>query len=153
MKKIIYLIIIAIGLLQIIGYVIDNKTIRGIGIAIASSPLPIVFTQVKNVETFASEFFIIYTDTKGIYQKKQITPMMYSKLKGPYNRRNIYGAAISYGPILNKKILNPVLDYAICKKVLLDELGFPKDGRNYKILIETKTFTRNNVWTLQPNCN
>mgnify|MGYP001129739775 CR=1 FL=1 len=123
MRKYLYILVVFIGCVQIIGHVIGVKEVKAFGMLTSSSPLPIVFTEVKGVETFASDFYIEYLDENNKQVSKQITPEMYAKLKGPYNRRNVYGAAISYGPILDKKILNPVLEYGICKKVLLKPIS------------------------------
>jgi hypothetical protein len=153
MRKYLYLFIIAIGLIQTFGYLLGNKTIKGIGQATASSPLPIVFTDVKGVETFASDFYLEFTNENGMKEEIQITPNLYSKLRGPYNRRNIYGAAISYGPILKKEIWESVLNYGLCKSVLVKEMNMPSNGNNYSIKIKTKTAGRNNEWTLKPTCN
>ena len=149
MRNYLYILVIFIGCIQIIGHVIGVKEVKAFGMLTASSPLPIVFTEVKGVETFASDFYIEYIDEHGKQVSEQITPEMYAKLKGPYNRRNVYGAAISYGPILDKKILNPVLEYGICKKVLLNEMGFPESGTNYVIKIRTKTKGRDAIWYLK----
>jgi hypothetical protein len=151
-KKLIYILIITIGFLQVIGYLSGIKAIRGLGLASASSPLPIVFTEVKGVETFASDFFIHYTDSSGAEIQAAITPHMYSKLKGPYNRRNIYGAAISYGPVLKKELWESVFNYGLCKQVLLREMELPLSGKNYFIRIETKTSGRNDAWNLKYDC-
>lgn len=152
MRKYIYIMVIIIGLLQIIGYLSRIKIIRGIGVALCSSPLPIVFTEVKGIETFASDFYIEFTNEKGEQEVFQITSGLYSKLNGPYNRRNIYGAAISYGPLLKKELWEAVLNYGLCKKVLLAEMGLPQTGKDYSIRIKTKTAGRNNEWILKPDC-
>jgi hypothetical protein len=153
MRKYLYLLVILIGLLQPIGYLLGNKSIKGIGQASGSSPLPIVFTEVKGVETFASNFYIQFINNEGNNAEYQITPHLYSKLKGPYNRRNIYGCAISYGPILKKEIWESILNYGICGKVLLKEMGLPLTGKNYSIRIKTKTSRKNDEWILKPNCS
>jgi hypothetical protein len=153
MRKIVYLLIIALGLVQVLGYMLGNKTLRGLGMATCSSPLPIVFTEVKGVETFASDFFIQFTDDSGLKQRVQITPALYSTLKGPYNRRNIYGAAIAYGPVLKKDLLESVLQYGLCKKVLLKEMELPLTGNDYNIIIQTKTTGRKDEWILKPSCS
>lgn len=152
MRKYIYILIVIIGLLQAIGFLLGNKMIRGMGTVSGSSPLPLVFTEIKGVETFASDFYIQYVTAEGKKEEIQITPAMYSKLKGPYNRRNIYGAAISYGPILRKEIWGSVFDYGFCKKTIIKEMGLPPDGTDYAIKIRTKTAGRDDVWTLTPVC-
>lgn len=152
MRKVLYVLVISIGLIQTVGYILGNKTLRGLGMATCSSPLPIVFTEVKGVETFASDFFVQFTDDKGAQQRVQITPSMYSKLKGPYNRRNIYGAAIAYGPVLNKDLLASILNYGFCKQILLQEMELPLTGNDYQIIIKTKTAGRTDEWILKPTC-
>jgi hypothetical protein len=152
MRKALYLTIIIVGLLQTIGYLFSNKIIRGIGLASGSSPLPIVFTEVKGLETFASDFYIQFTDTLGRQQEIKITPVLYSKLQGPYNRRNVYGAAISYGPILSEELCGSVLNYGLCKKILIQEMELPSTSKNYSVRIVTKTKNRNAQWILKPNC-
>lgn len=152
MKKTIFVIIVIIGFLQIIGYLTKVKTIRNLGVVSASSPLPIVFTEVKGVETFASNFYIRYKDQNRKSQEIQITPEIYSKFKGPYNRRNIYGAAISYGPVLPEKIWKSILSYGLCNDILKDELEIPIIGNNFSIYIETRTKGRNDTWELNATC-
>lgn len=152
MRKALYVLVVAIGLLQITGYLLKNKTIKGLGAATASSPLPIVFTQVKEVETFASDFYLQYVDENSAQKEVRITPEIYSRLKGPYNRRNIFGAAISYGPVLPEQLWKSVLAYAICNKVLLTEIGLPATAKNVTVRIKTKTKGRNNEWILNPDC-
>jgi hypothetical protein len=44
---------------------------------------------------------------------------MYAKLRGPYNRRNVYGAALAYGPVLasdprTRAMFDEVSRYALC---------------------------------------
>jgi len=152
-RKILYGIIILIGFLQIIGFVTTIQPIRSLGIVTASSPLPIVFTEVKGVETFASNFYIQFRKDNGAMEKIKITPELYSKFKGPYNRRNIYGAAISYGPVLPKTIWEPVLSYGLCQNVLRDELGIEVTTNEFSILIETRTEGRDDQWILDMNCD
>ena len=152
MRKAFYLIVVVVGLLQIIGYLLGNNLIKGLGAATASSPLPIVFTEVKGVETFAGEFHIVYTDNDGTKQDVLVTPELYSRLRGPYNRRNIYGAGISYGPVLPEALWKSVLEYGICRKVLIEELGLPDTATDISICIKSKTKGRKNQWILIPEC-
>lgn len=152
MRKTLYIVVLAIGLLQIIGYLTKVKIIRDLGVVTASSPLPIVFTEVKGVETFASDFFFQFTNQNGSLEKIKITPEIYSKFKGPYNRRNIYGAAISYGPVLPEKIWKAVLTYGLCNNILRDELQVPVTAQDFSIFIKTRTKGRNNTWILNTTC-
>ncbi|NQX92317.1 MAG: hypothetical protein HRT74_09415 [Flavobacteriales bacterium] len=142
-----------VGSLQIIGWVINSKSVRGLGMAYCSSPLPIVFTEVKGVETFAADFFVCYRDGSGTNQKVQITPQRYSMLKGPYNRRNVYGAAISYGPVLDSTLWSSVLKHGTCNGSLLQEMGIPDEAENPYILIQSKTVESGKEWILKVDCD
>ncbi len=152
-KKFIYTLLVLVGLLQSIGFIIKSKEVRGLGMASASSPLPIVFTEVKGVETFASNFYVSYNTSTGEADTVQITPTIYSQLNGPYNRRNVYGAAISYAPVLPDSLRTSVLQFGLCEGTLLEELGIPSDAKNVSIIIRTRTAGRNQEWIYQVDCN
>jgi len=151
-QLLLYALVLLIGSLQIIGYVTGLDIVRNLGRVTSSSPLPLVFSEVKGVETFASNFYMRYDDANGQQQRIKITPEMYSKLKGPYNRRNIYGAAISYGPVLPEDLWQSVINYGLCNDILKDELKVPVSKDNFSIYIETRTQGRNDNWTLNANC-
>ena len=118
----------------------------------ASSPLPIVFTEVKGVETFASDFYLSWKNEAAEQVELKITPALYSKFKGPYNRRNIYGAAISYGPVLPPQMWQQVLTYGLCNDILKNELEIPVTNDNFSILIKTRTNGKTDEWKLNANC-
>ena len=60
-----------------------------------------------------------------------LTPNVYNGLEGPYNRRNVYGAAIAYGPILassphTRDMWQSVARFAFCEdKSVITELSLP----------------------------
>ena len=67
-----------------------------------------------------------------------LTPEVYARLRGPYNRRNVYGAVLAYGPVLATDAaaaaaVRAVARYALCGDApLLRELGIDPadvDGR------------------------
>ena len=152
MRKIIYSLIVAIGFLQTIGYLTKVENIRNLGILSSASPLPIVFTEVRGVEAFAADFYLSWTDESNKLQEVKLTPALYAKLKGPYNRRNAFGAAIAGGPILPEKIWKPILQYGLCENVLENELGLAIDKESCELLIKTRTKDRNDEWKLKFNC-
>ena len=152
MKNLLYVGIVLIGMLQIIGYVSKVEVIRSLGILTSSSPLPLVFTEVKGVETFVSDFYIRYTDEIGVAQELQLTPEVYKHLKGPYNRRNIYGAAIGYGPVLPESLWNSVLSYGLCNHGLNEEFNISNEVTDVSIFIKTRTARKNDSWELRPSC-
>jgi hypothetical protein len=58
---------------------------------------------------------------------------LYARLHGPYNRRNVYGAVLAYGPVLQadprtQPLFEAVARYALCEEApLLRELGIDPD--------------------------
>ncbi len=121
--------LIGIGLSQIIGDILQIKALNGLALAVNSSPAPKVFCTADSLETFSSQFLIEWKDIAGDQHSVFLTPEMASKMKGPYNRRNVYGAILSYGPILEtnphmKQLYETVLAYGTQGKApLLTEMG------------------------------
>jgi len=149
MREILSLVLVFIGLIQSIGFVTGQAWLKGIGVMTVSSPLPIVFTEQKGLETFANDFFLEYEDKKGKQQSIQLTSELYKKLNAPYNYRNVVGAAISYGPVLPKELVDRVLEHTFQNpgKISL-ALGLELPLTNASIVIKTKTKDKNETYVL-----
>lgn len=146
--------LLALGLLQMAGYLTGSRALRGLGAATVASPLPIVFSDVKGLETFASEFTLKVSRVAQISEHIPVTPELYAKFGGPYNRRNVYGAAISYGPRLPEPLWRSVLGYGFCANgPLAKGLGLGEGLREVTVEIETKTEGRVGIWNLDVSCN
>ena len=144
-------VLLAIGLMQMTGFVTGSRIVRGLGAATAASPLPKVFSDVRGHETFAADFAILY-EANGAMVRVPITPELYARLRGPYNRRNVYGAALSYGPRLPRDLWESVFRYGFQPGgPFQKELGIPRDARNVRVEIRTRTRGRKDVWILQPD--
>ena len=130
-KNWLYAFVVGLGLLSSLGFVIGSLELRGIGAAIGSSPLPIVFTTVKGLETFSSSFYLEFKDGKKI----KITPDLYSKLRGPYNYRNAIGAAIAYGPLMEEELRLSVYNHFFCEKSMLQLMGAGVNVQNFEIIV------------------
>jgi hypothetical protein len=126
--------IIAIGLtfvgcLQVAGDITGFLPAKALGAASHASPAPKVFTAHDGLETFSARFLIGYRGPDGQARFLEMTPSVNKRLRGPYNRRNPYGAAIAGAPILHSSdVLRPMheamLHHAFCsKRNLLAELG------------------------------
>ncbi len=124
------LFLLAIGLLQMTGDITDLALLKGIGAATAASPAPKVFSAVRGLETYSSRFVLECEDAESERSALSVdlTPQMYAKLRGPYNRRNVFGAVLAYGPVLaNDPRARPMFEavsrYALCgSRPLLEEL-------------------------------
>ena len=60
------------------------------------APAMKVFTAHKGYETYSTTFELSVKHVDGQTKNMQLNPKNYSGLKGPYNRRNVYGALIAY---------------------------------------------------------
>lgn len=128
------LFLLAIGLLQMTGDLLRLPQLKGLAAATGASPAPKVFSSVQGLETFSSEFYIEWKDRNGAAHAIKLTPEMYSCIQGPYNRRNVFGAALSYAPILardprTRPMYDAVVRYSLCGSApLLREMGIdPRD--------------------------
>lgn len=146
-QKIVYLILLLIGLLQIIGLTPGLQPLRGLGLATVAAPLPLVFSHFRGNETFAADFKLQLLKNEQIVFDQQIDSQMYSLLRGPYNRRNIYGAVFAYGAYLNKpgevELVQSVLKRGFCDGgPLKGEFGIESDFDTVHIHVHTKTASR-----------
>ena len=126
-------ILVVIGTLQMIGDLTGVSAIKGIGAASAASPAPKVFTAHEGFETYSGRFFVLWTDRAGQAHELHLTPEVYAGVRGPYNRRNAYGAALSYAPVLfDNEATRPMLDAAVqhtfCGgSTILEEIGIDRN--------------------------
>ena len=139
------IVLLAVGLAQMGGDLLHVPSLKGVAAATAASPAPKVFSSVRGLETYSTRFFIEWTDIAGQIHSVEITPERTRGLRGPYNRRNVYGAVLAYGPIMEtdtalRPMFESVSHYALCGEApLLRELG-----------IDTKNMQGNPVVRLQP---
>ena len=128
--------LLVLGLLQMSGDVLERaglrsvgRPLKGIGAATTASPAPKVFSAVRGLETYSTRFFLEWQGADGAAHSLELTPEVYARLRGPYNRRNVYGAVLAYGPVLatderTRPLFESVACYALCGEApLLRELG------------------------------
>lgn len=144
------LAILAVGCLQMAGFVLENRILRGLGAASGASPLPKVFSAVNDYETFAADFTILY-ELAGKSNEIAVTPAFYQRLKGPYNRRNVYGAALAYAPVLPEKIWKTVFSYGLQNGgAFFSELGLPEKAARVRVRVRAKTEGSDAQWIFDP---
>ncbi len=111
-------LLLALGLLQMVGFACGSRTLRGLGLASAASPLPLVFSHREGQETFAADFSVRIEDAQGGVHEHTVDGDLYRRLGGAYNRRNVYGAAFSHGPSLRspeaRELVDDVLRHGFC---------------------------------------
>ena len=113
------------------------------------------------LETYSSRFFLEWTDRQGRAHSLALTPEIYSRLDGPSNRRNVYGAALAYGPVLStdprtQSMFQAVIRYAFRGEApVLNELGInPIDVAGHvRVRLEPIAGTPADLpWVLEPSC-
>ena len=117
-----------LGSLQFIGFFAETlgasklgRAVRGVGLVSVAAPLPLVFSAHDGLETFAQTYVITLSwgeGTKKSPTRLEIDPKLYSQASGSYNRRNIYGAVFSHGPVIAKRsgtaLIDAVIRYGLC---------------------------------------
>lgn len=107
------------------------KWLKSFAMASNSAPAPRVFSSSNEWETFSSRFLIDFKSTSDSSHSFQLTPEVFSRLKGPDMRRNVYGAILASAPALSvsKKTLpmmRSILEYGFCgEQKIFKELKFP----------------------------
>src|SRR5262249_55411850 len=91
-------ILLVVGLSQMSGDLLRLPALKAIGAATGASPAPKVFTATRGMEAYSTRFYLAWTDRLGVARELRLTPEIYQRLAGPYNRRNIYGAVLAGGP-------------------------------------------------------
>jgi len=114
-------LIVVIGCLQMAGDVFGLPVVKAIGALSHMSPAPKVFTTQNGFETFSSTFVLHAWDDRHGLTALPLTPQVNANVRGPYNRRNAYGAALSYGPVLaasphTEPMFTSVLRFGLCSE-------------------------------------
>jgi hypothetical protein len=133
-QRLVWVFLVALGSLQIVAETLGMTRLRGLAAALQVSPSMKVFTAHQGYETHAARFSLSWQDAAGTRQVLALDPASYSAVAGPYNRRNVYGAAFAYGPLLRadpklRPMQESVMQYALCRPgSLRAELGIPADA-------------------------
>ena len=128
-QKILLLFLVLVGSVRALADVGGFPEVSAFFSLFNVSPAMKVFTAHKGYETFSPTFMLDFHGRESETVSVELTPELYRKLEGPYNRRNVYGAVISYGPVLvsNLKTANlfhSVARYSFCKPgKLIEELS------------------------------
>jgi hypothetical protein len=123
------LVLLVLGLLRMAAELGGLQALAGVAAATGASPAPKVFSVVAGLETYSTRFLLEVPHAGGAPEVVELTPARYAALRGPYNRRNAYGALLAYAPALvSAARTRPMFDaasrYALCGDApLLRELG------------------------------
>ena len=136
--------LVFLGLTQMVADLTGLPAVRGLAAATLASPAPRVFSAVRGLETYSTRFFLEWDHRTGRPHRVEITREIAARLRGPYTRRNVFGAALAYGPVLattpqTKPLLDAILRSGLCGgRPLLHELGLDPgdDPRRVRVRFE-----------------
>jgi hypothetical protein len=139
-SKMVFGFLVWLGCLQMTADVLGLSKVKALAAATQMSPAMKVFTAHEGYETHAARFTLQWRDNSGVHELA-ITPEVYKRVKGPYNRRNVYGAALAYGPLLRtreetRRMQESVMRYGLCSGgPLREELGVPADAQDLSVRV------------------
>jgi hypothetical protein len=145
--RVLAILLLALGLSQMAGNLVGLDLLRGLALATAAAPAPRLFSAVDGLEAYSTRFVLEWTDDAGRLQVLDITSEAYARVHGPYNRRNAYGAALAFGPLLaanpaTRPVWESVARYALCGDApLLRELGIDGPVHNVRVRLEPRPGT------------
>ena len=143
------LVVTLLGCSAMIGDLCGSRVMKGLGAAWTFAPFPKVFCDNQGLEGFASDFTIVARGREGA-KEVPITPELYAQMRGPYNRRNVYGAVFSFAPKLPSELWESVYEFGLgANGVLKEEFSLPLSATNIAVRIETKTRGRNDSWLVE----
>lgn len=156
LEKFFSLLVILIGSLSMIGTLTSMDPIKGIGFMTTASPLPLVFSKFRGVENFSSDYYMDVRFKDGETVSMKLTPEIYERAGGPYNRRNPYGAVLAYGPMLTKPneiiLRDKVMQYSACGQgTFMREIGIEKPIEHINVTVKSKTIAKP-VWNFEVHC-
>ena len=157
MKTFLMYLVVFVGFLQAFGWAIGSKQIEGLGFMTNASPLPFVFSLFRGIEPYSSQFNVEITTEKGEVLPIAITPKAYAKVHGPYNLRNVYGAAIAGAPAfkapLEKKMVQSVLRFGFCNPATVaHDFGIQEKIVSLKFLQTSRAKGIAATWSTEVSC-
>lgn len=151
-RNLLALLLLVVGSSQMIGYLTGKPLLRGVGLASGIAPFPKVFSEADGYEAFAASFRLEGLLADGTRWNRDIDPEWYSQLRGPYNRRNVYGAALAFAPRLPGKLRDHLLRQALSPASRMrKELGIPEDLHDEAIIITPRDGENHGPWKFTPD--
>jgi hypothetical protein len=136
--KFAFAFLVGLGTLQMAADVAGAQRLKAFAAALQVAPAMRVFTAHQGWETHAARFSVRW-EAAGRHGVVALDPRTYGRVAGPYNRRNVYGAALAYAPVRRadartRPLQEGVVRYAFCTPgTMRAELGLPADARRFVV--------------------
>jgi hypothetical protein len=140
-EAIVFAFLVMLGSMQMAGDVFGAPRLKAFGAATQVAPAMKVFTAHQGYETHAARFTLRWESDDGVAGALVLGPTAYRGVAGPYNRRNVYGAALAYAPLLRADsrtlgMQESVMRYAFCTPApMRAELGLPAGAHRFALEI------------------
>lgn len=146
-RNLLAILLLIFGFFQMIGHLAGSRILRGLGAAGVFAPFPKVFCEANGYEAFAAKFHLEGVDEDGRLWSRELTPEMYSRLSGCYNRRNVYGATLAGAPLLPEELRKALLAHALADhSAMRRELQIPQGLREPRVRIVPRPGEPNEPW-------
>ena len=147
-RNVMAILLLIVGMSQMVGYVTGLRVLRGIGLASGVAPFPKVFCAADGFEAFAASFYVEGDLPGGELWSRKVDPEWYAQMRGPYNRRNVYGAALAFAPRLPEDLRDAILEEALKPgSAMRSELGIPSDLTSLRVRIIPRDGESDGPWT------
>lgn len=117
-KRIWIFLIIGVGFLQILGHVTNIPSLSNLGRTLAASPLPLVFTSYKGIETFGYRYEVEAIDYNGQYYRAELTSKIHQESSDSLPYRHMVVIALTHGPAFRTaaelRMFNAVIRHNFC---------------------------------------
>jgi hypothetical protein len=99
-----------------------------------ASPLPLAFSDCGSLRNFVDRFRLEFVSSDGTRMQGDADAAIYARLPGPYERRVIYGAAVSLAPVVSSPLFRAILRHGFCDRgPIATEMGFEQPLREATI--------------------
>lgn len=136
-------LLLVLGLTRMTGYFLGNRALQGIGAVSGIAPYTKVFCSADGYEAFTARFWLRGQKADGSTEEVVFSPELYTRLRGPYMRRNVYGAALVFAPRLPAALREAIHAKALRPDgPMWRELNLPRDWKQVSIEIEDRDGAR-----------
>ena len=144
--------LIIVGCLQVAGYFLKSRNLRGLGFAFGASPLPTVFGTVKGVEGFTTRHTVFFLNKNSQTDSVLLDQRMFNQFKGSYFLKNSYSIFLAYPHMLKPGQVSAATDFLLCKRNLIKEFGLDESITDLSVQTRKNLYGKQEITTLKPAC-
>jgi hypothetical protein len=127
-------LLVSLGLSSFVGHVSGSSELRRYARSTMASPLPLAFSDCGSLRNFSDRFGFDVVTSDGGRMRAEADAAIYAALPGPYERRVMYGAALSLAPVVPSPLFRGILHHGFCDRgPIATALGFAQPLREATI--------------------